>query len=474
MKLKAEYANMVFGTGVGLLTFFIQPLVGTMSDNCTLKLGRRRPFIIIGAIISSFGMLLMGQSPAIGKFLGDPKDPSDESIHLWGLFIAFIGSVCGAIGNAFLIVPSKALVCEVIPVQEQHPVQLIGVMIDEINNFVYFIFAAFLSETENFYQIIYGIGIATVLITSLITVFVTKEKKAHRHRACCKQVIGIARDIKHCPKKLWLLFLVIILFFIAMGPFMTNLNNFVGTNLFHGDAMANDSNYKQGIQMSLFSLAIASVISSVCSFVFPIIVKNHEIPFYIISIFFTIISFVGYTLLNWYAQSENSSTSITSVLLVIITSFLHISIIGPNSVPWAVFKQVCPQQKFGVYNGLFGSFIMLSNVVAGFISGLLVDLFNDLVVLYVLQEVCMGIAFFASFIMIYINKGTKELDIVSYHSLDDTTTIIEDDEIQERELSVTNEKDHSFDSVDEDDVAQQIQIIADQMNEKSPLKLNDE
>lgn len=41
---------MVFGV--------IQPLVGTMSDKCQSKLGRRRPFILAGYIFTSFAFIL--------------------------------------------------------------------------------------------------------------------------------------------------------------------------------------------------------------------------------------------------------------------------------------------------------------------------------------------------------------------------------------------------------------------------------
>ena len=96
-----------------------------ISDNWTSKLGRRRPFIIIGTILSAFGMLLMGHSQNFGELLGDSNE---NELHIRGLFIAFIGAVCGAMGCSFLNVTGKALISDIIPVAEQHPVQLIGIM----------------------------------------------------------------------------------------------------------------------------------------------------------------------------------------------------------------------------------------------------------------------------------------------------------------------------------------------------------
>lgn len=43
----------------------VQPLVGVLSDGCRSSLGRRRPFIIGGCIVSSFAVLLLGWSKEV-------------------------------------------------------------------------------------------------------------------------------------------------------------------------------------------------------------------------------------------------------------------------------------------------------------------------------------------------------------------------------------------------------------------------
>ena len=53
----ATAAVFVAGPLSGLV---VQPLIGTMSDNCRLKIGRRRPFIIIGGAICVVSLLVFG------------------------------------------------------------------------------------------------------------------------------------------------------------------------------------------------------------------------------------------------------------------------------------------------------------------------------------------------------------------------------------------------------------------------------
>lgn len=43
----------------------IQPIIGHMSDNTWNRLGRRRPFFLVGAILASFALLIMPNSPAL-------------------------------------------------------------------------------------------------------------------------------------------------------------------------------------------------------------------------------------------------------------------------------------------------------------------------------------------------------------------------------------------------------------------------
>ena len=49
----------------------MQPLVGVMSDRCTSRFGRRRPFIVAGSLLIAISVLIIGHSADIGWWLGD-------------------------------------------------------------------------------------------------------------------------------------------------------------------------------------------------------------------------------------------------------------------------------------------------------------------------------------------------------------------------------------------------------------------
>ena len=64
------FASVIWLCGP-LYGFFVQPLVGHMSDRWTGRFGRRRPFIVAGAVLIVLAVLVVGHSADIGWLFGD-------------------------------------------------------------------------------------------------------------------------------------------------------------------------------------------------------------------------------------------------------------------------------------------------------------------------------------------------------------------------------------------------------------------
>lgn len=58
----------------------VQPLVGLMSDRSTSRFGRRRPFILVGALSIVVAVLIIGHSADIGWLLGDRGDSRPRAV----------------------------------------------------------------------------------------------------------------------------------------------------------------------------------------------------------------------------------------------------------------------------------------------------------------------------------------------------------------------------------------------------------
>ncbi|TKY56376.1 Sucrose transport protein SUC4 [Spatholobus suberectus] len=68
---------------------FVQPLVGHMSDRCTSRFGRRRPFILAGAAAIVVAVVIIGYAADIGWLLGDTEAyrPAAIAVFIIGFWI---------------------------------------------------------------------------------------------------------------------------------------------------------------------------------------------------------------------------------------------------------------------------------------------------------------------------------------------------------------------------------------------------
>lgn len=78
-----------------LIGFFFAPLIGSLSDRCRLKLGRRRPFIILLSLGLLIGLLLIPHGKDLGILLGDT--PIEAVKHSHQVYHNFENSESGTI-----------------------------------------------------------------------------------------------------------------------------------------------------------------------------------------------------------------------------------------------------------------------------------------------------------------------------------------------------------------------------------------
>ncbi|PPD70550.1 hypothetical protein GOBAR_DD32564 [Gossypium barbadense] len=74
-----QWASIIWLCGP-LSGLLVQPLVGHMSDRCTSRFGRRRPFIVAGAVSIIVAVLIIGHSADIGWLFGDTEASRPRAI----------------------------------------------------------------------------------------------------------------------------------------------------------------------------------------------------------------------------------------------------------------------------------------------------------------------------------------------------------------------------------------------------------
>eukprot|EP00897_Mesotaenium_endlicherianum_P004838 jgi/Mesen1/4382/ME000222S03508 len=86
----------------------VQPIVGHFSDNCTSSFGRRRPFILVGAAMVVFAVLVIAFSADFGWLLGD----RDRKFRVGAIVVFIVGFWFLDLANNTLQGPCRALLAD--------------------------------------------------------------------------------------------------------------------------------------------------------------------------------------------------------------------------------------------------------------------------------------------------------------------------------------------------------------------------
>lgn len=92
----------------------VQPCVGIWSDKCSLKLGRRRPFILAGSLMIAVAVVLIGFSADIGYLLGDTHEHcrTFKGTRTKAAFVFIIGFWLLDLANNTVQGPARALLAD--------------------------------------------------------------------------------------------------------------------------------------------------------------------------------------------------------------------------------------------------------------------------------------------------------------------------------------------------------------------------
>jgi MFS family permease len=66
---KGAYLGLLFASGA-VMAMVVSPISGALSDRSTLRMGRRRPFVIAGVLVNCLGLLAMRYAPTYASYVG--------------------------------------------------------------------------------------------------------------------------------------------------------------------------------------------------------------------------------------------------------------------------------------------------------------------------------------------------------------------------------------------------------------------
>lgn len=347
-----------------LTGLLVQPIVGHMSDKTWGRWGRRKPYFLIGAVISSIALVLMPNSSALWMAVG----------LLWVLD--------GAINTAMQ--PFRAFVADLLPTKQQakgFAVQTvligIGAMVSSALPWMlanWFGMSAEVSAERAIPQTVewaFYIGAAVLLICVVYTVFTTKEyppedleafeKEKAANKGLWNNTKEVFGSLSAMPEVMRQLAWVQLFSWAALFSMWTFFVPTVARKVF-GATDASDPLYQEGASWAGVCFSAYNGVALVMAFVLIWLV-NKISPKWIHAISL-IIGGIGLGIVP-YLTTPN----------MLMLSMLGVGIAWASilSMPYAMLASAIPENKMGVFMGLFNLFIVIPQVLVALFSGFFVE-----------------------------------------------------------------------------------------------------
>lgn len=350
-----------------LVGMIVQPIIGHYSDRTWNRVGRRKPYFLVGAVLSSIALIFLPNSGYFAAIL-----PA-----LW------IGAGIVMIMDASFNVamePFRALVADNLSVSQT----TIGFSIQTFLIGLGAVIGSALPEllARNGFSMVAGadgiadnirysfyIGAAVFMVAILITVFFSKEYPPEEYKAYHGSnevknngLSEIFQDFKNMPKTMKQLGLVQFFSWFALFSMWVFTTDAVATHIYglSGDDTSSVQYNEAGNKVSS-AFGVYSFVSMFYALCLPFIAK-------------------------WIGKKMTHSVSLLaggigliSIYFIKDPEMLNYSMIGVGlawasilAMPYVILSGSIPAGKLGIYMGIFNFFITLPQIINGFVGGWIV------------------------------------------------------------------------------------------------------
>ncbi|KAH0793964.1 major facilitator superfamily transporter [Histomonas meleagridis] len=340
--------------------FIVQPLAGHYSDIAHFKMGRRRPFIIVGCIGIVIGFLLLYFVEKIGGLFGKAKKGMSIFVFVFGLLELNVAT------NT-LQSPSRAIVGDIVPQSQQIIANTIGSLMLGLASIVTNLIGGLkLGDYTNGKftndELTFIIGVVLIVICVTITIFCGKEETYTEELPHENPFKKIFNAIKTIPKPVLRISIVYFFSWVANFPFQNTTTDFFASDIYGGVAGSTDpelaKKYDDGKAFGMVTIAVSNALVLLFSLVQP-----------------TVIKFFG---LKWaYAISQIIEAACLIPIFFVknkwaalgLLSLIGISCAIFNSVPFAIIGMIVASESMGTYMGVLNCFCVLGQQVSSFALG---------------------------------------------------------------------------------------------------------
>lgn len=382
----------------------VQPIVGFVSDRCTSPMGRRRPFLIAGALLTSAALLLFANAPLVAQAFGVPGASLPLAIVAFFLLDFSVQAVQG---------PLRALITEFVPRDQRHiGNSYIGVFTG-LGNLLGSVFTAVgLSDYIPFFehdtQAVFAMAAVTLLITVAICVIFTTEVPLPR-----REYIPVTDDqiqdkdetsageislssetpggsffqaLRRAPRPYWLVFAVQLCTWCGFFTLFVYVNAWVGKNVYLGDGTApagSDARrvFDEGVRLGGKGNAVTAAVTLLYSLVLPTLIRRcGSMPVYVAS------QLVEAAVLIVAPLIRGTPGKPPSTMLEVVT-VADIGLFGivwgtTMGIPWTLIGNALESEpwygnRVGLFQMIFNSSQSGPQLIVACLAPLILALFND-------------------------------------------------------------------------------------------------
>ncbi len=342
-----------------LTGLLVQPIIGQASDNTWTPLGRRRPYFLAGAILSSLALILMPRCSALWMAAG-LLWILDTSINIsmepFRAFVADLlpdGQRTSGFAMQSLFIGLGAVVASALPWL--------------LTNWFHMTPDHVASAIPKTVRLSFYLGAAAFFGAVLWTIVTTREyppenleafrQKKAEHRSLASHAAEIVTAIREMPLTMRQLAPVQLLTWLGLFCMWLYFPVAVAWNVF-GAADANSPAYTRGVEWAGMCFGMYSLVCFAFSFFLPALAKA-----------------VG----RKHAHSlclTCGALGLLSVAVIHDKNLLLLSMVGVGiawastlSMPYSVLAGSLPPERTGVYMGIFNFFIVLPEIIASLFFG---------------------------------------------------------------------------------------------------------
>ncbi len=353
----------LFWIAAPLTGMIVQPIVGHYSDQTWTKLGRRRPFFLVGALLASLSLVLMPNAPVLAPYIAP----------------MFIGAGILMIMDASINVamePFRALVADLLPSDQRTlgfsvQTSLIGVgaVIGAILPYVltnwFGVSNVASPETGQLVasnvKFAFYIGAAVLMGSVLWTIVKTKEYPPEDGIKPEKQPFWqIGKDFMHIPKTMKQLGVVQFFSWFALFSMWVYMVPAVADHMYGTTDNTSRAYADAGDWVGILQ-GVYNGVAAIFAFLLPWIAgKISRKGTHAFTLLMGAVGFISF----YFIRDPR--------MLVFPMVGVGIAWAGILAMPYAILAGSLPANKMGVYMGIFNFFITIPQIFNGLIGGVMV------------------------------------------------------------------------------------------------------